>query len=389
MKSSIGRKVAAPVVVAMFAALAAQGCGSESGDGSSGCGADLEAEVTALGNATASLEALAAEMRTDLAVSCSKIAGTTVDPATVTDDELTDACAEAAAAIDAAFSASANASLTIIEGKCTVNADAQLSCEGSCQLDASCDPGGVEARCEPGKLEVTCEGECTGEASCEGSASASVACEGTCNGECTGTCEGTCNGTCEGTCSAENADGSCAGTCDGTCTGTCSATCTGECSGSCALNADAMVECEGELRCKGECSGDFSAPSCEAELEPPSCDGDADCQASCESQASLEAECTPPSIVIEGDVDAEFAATLQAELPTVLAVAAKLELAGQAALDIAELTVKVAGNIGPTAVQCAANFGAKVSAAAEASASVSVSVEASASVSGSASGAAG
>jgi hypothetical protein len=188
-----------------------------------------------------------------------------------------------------------------------------------------------------------------------------------------------------------NAEGEaeCAGECDGECQGSCDAQCTGTCSGSCVLEANAMVECGAEVKCKGGCDGDFTAPSCEGELNPPECNLDADCQAGCEGQASFKAECTPPSVVIQGEGSAELVATLEANLPVILNLKTKAELAVTAAGDIAgrlpDVVAELAGDI-----QCAASGGlaqlqAQVEASVEASASVVVSASASADVSGSAS----
>jgi hypothetical protein len=149
-----------------------------------------------------------------------------------------------------------------------------------------------------------------------------------------------------------------------------------------------MAECSGT--CKGECTVEFMAPQCEAKLEPPSCEcsAAADCQASCDGQASLKAECTPPSIeiVAEGSIDAEFVATLEANLPAVFEVFAQSEVVANAMVQVVS---DAGGIIGELDAQCAASFGgkltAKVEAAVSASASVNVSVMASADVSGEAS----
>jgi hypothetical protein len=112
---------------------------------------------------------------------------------------------------------------------------------------------------------------------------------------------------------------------------------------------------------------------------------DADCQAGCEGQANLEAECTPPTVTIEGDVDATFVATLQANFPAILQIAAEGKLAAEAAVDIAASAVKIAGNATASCAAAVAAVAAQLEAAANASASVSASVSVSADVSGSAS----
>lgn len=378
-------KAALPVSLLALGAAVVPGCSGT--DDLTAC--EFQAQIDAVGSALASLEAVAGEMRVELAGACAAIAGNdTFDAASATDDDVTEQCNAASAAIDAEFAAAGTVTLDVQPGKCVINASAQIDCEGSCAVDAECDPGGVEARCTPGELTVACDAECEGTATCEGSASVSVACEGECTGTCSGTCTGTCDGQCEGTCSAENADGSCAGECDGTCEGTCSASCEGTCSGSCTYDADATATCDAELRCEGECTGTATAPECEAELDPPSCEMDADCQAGCSGQANLDAECTPPSIVLTGDLDAEFAANLKANLPVVLEVLGKAELALKSAVAVAEASANVLVKVGdaPTcAASIAGSFTAQAEGAVAASASVSVSASASADVSGSAS----
>jgi hypothetical protein len=107
-----------------------------------------------------------------------------------------------------------------------------------------------------------------------------------------------------------------------------------------------------------------------------------------DGQASLKAECTPPSIeiVAEGSIDAEFVATLEANLPAVFEVFAQSEVVANAMVQVVS---DAGGIIGELDAQCAASFGgkltAKVEAAVSASASVNVSVMASADVSGEAS----
>jgi hypothetical protein len=127
------------------------------------------------------------------------------------------------------------------------------------------------------------------------------------------------------------------------------------------------------------------------------CDVDVDCQAGCDTKASLEASCTEPSVTvtIEGSANADInlvVAALEDNLPLLLSITAKGELLGQAAAD----TVSAFGDLvesAGTIPACVAKFGAGVVASAqasvEASVSVSVSVQASASVSGCASSGSG
>lgn len=381
MKTLWAVKALPAAALALSVGLSAPGCSDATKLGD----CDLQAKIDALGAASADLATVAGSMSGKLAVACAKIAGHTA-PTSPTDDDVTTECDAASAAIEANLTASAT--ITIVPGKCEVAAQAQLNCEASCQVDASCMGGELTARCDPGDLSVECSGSCEGTLTCEASASASVECEGSCNGTCSGTCEGTCNGTCDGTCSAMDGNGKCAGTCSGTCEGTCSASCKGSCEGSCKYDANATVECDATARCQGMCSVTGTAPKCEAELKPPTCEVDADCQAGCSGQASLKAECTPPTVVIEGVADADFAATLTANLPVVLEVAAQGELVVKAAGGVVTAAGHLVAEI-PSAPTCVAQFTGKLKAqiegAVEASASVNVSVMASAKVSGSAS----
>jgi hypothetical protein len=123
-------------------------------------------------------------------------------------------------------------------------------------------------------------------------------------------------------------------------------------------------------------------------LTPPECDLDADCQANCQGSANLDATCSPPSISIAGGLDADFAATLKAQLPAVLEVAARAELAVGVAGNIVtrfQAVASAAGSAGAGCVAAAADLSAKIAGVVDASASVTASVSVSASVSGEAS----
>ena len=381
MKTLWASKALPASVLALSVGFAAGGCSDT--DKLGDC--SLQAKIDALGTASADLATVAASMQNKLVVACSKIAGAPA-PSYPTDDDVTELCEAASAEIKANLTAAAT--ITVVPGKCEVAAEAQLNCEAKCQVEASCEGGDVTARCEPGKLSVECGGSCEGSLTCEASANASVECEGACNGTCSGTCEGTCNGTCDGTCSVKGADGKCAGTCSGTCEGTCSASCKGSCKGSCTYDANATVECDATARCQGKCTGEAKAPKCEAELTPPKCEVDGDCQAGCSGQANLKAECTPPTIVISGVADADFAATLTANLPAVIEVWNQSKLVVESTEALITATGNLVAEI-PSAPVCVARFTgdlkAQIEGAVEASASVNVSFMASAKVSGSAS----
>jgi hypothetical protein len=149
------------------------------------------------------------------------------------------------------------------------------------------------------------------------------------------------------------------------------------------VEAGASVECSGS--CKGGCSVAVTAPKCEGEMTPPSCELDAECSGGCDAQGSFEATCTPPSISIEGN--ANLVATLETWLPQIWLL---FETQGALVLDsaafVAEASLGIAaeftGSIGCVAA-FGADFVAKFAGAAEASVSVSVSVDASADVGGS------
>lgn len=364
MINKLHRFTAAPILLFGLGApaLFASGCG----DDPLGCDATLAAKVEAFRGAVDALVQVSGEMKATVAVACSNIAtelGATDVPdvgdgTNVEDDTITEVCNLASTTLSAAIDASGGITVSISGGKCEVAADAQISCEANCSVDGSCTPGGVEARCEPGELSGSCSAECTGSCTVEtGSVECAGTCEGTCTGECStgpsgGICEGECSGGCEGTCEVVAPEATCEGS------------------------------------CKGGCSVEYEAPSCEVELTEPDCQLEAECEGGCEAQGNLKAECTPPSIVVEGDAD--IAAVLEANLPDlVLAAQVQGELFLESAAFVAETGVAVAGAaIGQAG--CVAQFGADLAAefgaSVEASASVSVSVEASASVSGSASG---
>jgi hypothetical protein len=246
---------------------------------------------------------------------------------------------------------------------CTVNVQAQASCEGRCGVKAECEltPGEIQARCDPGKLSVKCQAGCTG--SCEGSANLAV--------ECQGTCQGTCKGQCSMGCSAMGPGGSCDGSCAGTCDG--------ECRGTCKVEAGATVNCAAS--CTGGCDGEFTAPKCTAELSPPKadCNVDAECNASCNASASAKAECREPSLEISGDANANaLIATLKVNLPRLLLVAqarGKLLVDNAGAVFDASANIDVGGSVKATA--CLIPAAAAISQAvlnAEASLSASLSV---------------
>jgi hypothetical protein len=275
--------------------------------------ADFGVTIQAIGD----FSAAASAMVTDLGTSCRGMAVELgVDPKAVDTadpgDYTTQWCAKA---VEEISKISAQITVSVQPAECRFSAEVQASCEGHCQVDASCDPGSIEARCDPGELVVKCDAACTG--SCEGSANVAVSCEGACDGSCEGTCSGTQDG------------------------GICNGTCSGKCRGSCQADGSANVACEGE--CSGSCSGTATAPRCKAELKPPSCEASADCQASCKASASAQAECTPPSVEIVGaaNLDAKIA-VLKKYLPQIYAIA---EARAKILAQNAQAMIDVSGNL--------------------------------------------
>ncbi len=231
--------------------------------------------------------------------------------------------ADIKAAMVAKFSLDAKAGVAIKfqPAKCAVSASATIEATAKCDVTV-----------DPGKAMVECKGSCEADASvtatCDASAEVkctgtapSLACEGECKGGCelevAATCEGSCKGTCSGTCSVKDAAGACAGACDGMCEGTCEAsagaTCSGKCKGECTYTppsgkceAGASVKCEAKASASVMCSG-----KCEGEITPPM--ASAECQASAKADASINVECTPPSLDIAYQFDAKLTAAAQLE----------------------------------------------------------------------------
>ena len=192
---------------AMLAFAAGAGCSDSGGLSGVGCEANLQAKVDSLQGSIDAMVKLAGELNLKVATACKNIAvagGQTVTiSAQPTDQEVKDACAAAQTAINAEFSAAGTVTLSVQGGECRVNASAQVSCEGGCKVDASCTEPELSVRCTGGELSVKCEGTCSGTATCEGSATVQAECEGTCQATCEGTCSGTCVGDCSGTCATQ------------------------------------------------------------------------------------------------------------------------------------------------------------------------------------------
>ncbi len=267
--------------------------------------------------------------------------------------------AEIKAAIQAKISAAVEGGLSIQYDppKCEANIDVAVSAAAECDVEV-----------DPGMVSVKCEGSCKAEAGVEVDcgASAELKCTGTapnlqCEGECSGSCAldftaaAQCDGTCRGSC--EGAGGTMTGfegKCDGMCQGECAvevsggASCEGKCEGECTYTPpSAMCEGGAEAHCDAmaggsvECSG-----GCEGKAEPPMVS--AECEASVKAKADASIECTPPSLKIafnfnadlEGDLDAqaEFRAWLEGfrgHFGALLALRAKGEIVVDAAANLA------------------------------------------------------
>jgi hypothetical protein len=398
---------------------AAQGCNEFPASVAS---LQIDAKTKAFVTAAADLVNLASSMETSVYTSCKQIDTDLGVPDTWSaksglDAQTQEACDQAntkiQAILAAAHSASVTCGLSVSGGQCTVDASAQASCEANCQADATCTEPDITVRCMPGELTGQCSGTCNVNATCEGSVNVEAACNGTCEADCDGECDatatapqvdcnGTCSGNCTGTCDGSAASGTtCAGTCQGQCdahctfaTGIkahCKGTCSGKCTGNCTLTNNSSLNCGANVDCKGGCSVAYTAPSCEGALTPPTCMGDANCNASCSTDAQLTATCTPPSADLECEGTAstdltKLVATLKTNLPALLQAASQGQLLATAVGNFGSTgtaEVQALGTLGGKALVCATSA-AQASAAAVASVNVSVSVSVSVSASASA-----
>jgi hypothetical protein len=371
---------------------AASGCEEINQGAAAAAQLDVDANVKTFVQASAELKAAVGRIKVDVKSACVDICHRLEvpdtwsahgdDDASISNDQGTGACDQAAHNIDLIMrdaKATANFALIVTEPKCTIDADVQASCEGSCHAEASCKPGQIDVvtRCDPGQLSVQCEGTCNASAVCEGTAEVAAQCEGT--------CDATCNGTCMGTCISETAA---LGTNEATCNGKCKGTCMGSCSGECHVTAQSGVSCGASATCRGGCTGTFTAPKCETELKalPPECHADATCQVSCSSRAQASAHCTQPKVTLVANVTASakipaLKAAIETNFPK-LVMAARTEgpiiqkaVANMAASGSA--VVNSSSTLGAKSIACAATA-AEV--AASASVSVNVSVKGSAKV---------
>lgn len=260
---------------------------------------------------------------------------------------------------------------------CGVQMSAVVEAAAQCDVNVQAD---AQVTCEGGHMSGQCSASCTG--SCSGK------CTGSCSGTCSGSCGGDCNGTCEGRCKKKGPDGQCIGKCEGTCRGECSANCGGSCSGTCGGSCDAQ--------CSGECSVAFTAPSCEGQAN---LEASAECKAQANVQASANVTCSEPSVTVgispappSMDRFKVLIDSLQRNWPKLLVAAHKTNVVLRPSLEgFAQVSGNIAGSmpsialeVGADAVSCAqAAVGVVSSASASVMASATVSVNVSASVSAS------
>ncbi len=347
-----------------------------------------DARIDNLFDATGRFSVAAVDLNDQVLDTCNRIS---TDLGGATGADVTAACTNASDEITAVLSdAAVTINVQIIPPICTIDVDAYVDCAAS--FDADFDVTATPPRCEGGMLSGSCSGMCSGSCTAMGSVECSGSCSGSCSGQCTAmveaSCTGTCMGQCEGECTATDEMGNCVGECTGTCRGMCDGTIEGECTGQCMGSCEGSCRADIEGSCMGQCSGscdvDFVAPRCEGgELEV---DANVECQASCDSDVSIDAECTEPEIVVsfsgEGDV-ADLIATLEANLPSLLSAAEKAGILVQAGVDLASGLGGATSAALDTSLQASICLVEAVDAQVAAAANVQITIEASVMVSGS------
>jgi hypothetical protein len=284
------------------------------------------------------------------------------------DSETTAACNAAAAKITAVLQANASAGCTLVysPAHCIVDETKEVDCEKTCTNSTSCTPGNITTLCSPAEITGECSGTCNAGACCEGSFTNVAQCSGSCALDCTGTCDGSpCHGT------------HCGGVCVGTCTGDCT------------LSSEAQVSCGAHVNCRGGCSVQYTAPSCETTVTPPACSVSQTCQDSCRCSVESQSTCTPAEAEIECSASANLSAevtavvnTIKTNLPALITL---VETQGPIALDAANVVkdtgTTLVSNTSTLTGKGLACAGTAVTADATAAASLNVSVNACASVS--------
>lgn len=279
---------------------------------------------------------------------------------------------------------SAQLNIAIKPPVCEASISAKADCQAKCSGGVKCDLKANPPKCTGGKLSVACKGECTVTAE-QPKISCTGVCKAQCSGKCSGTatapsvtCNGRCNGTCEGsTDSGGNCNGKCNGTCEikGGADIQCEGSCDGECTGSCEASGGV------DAKCSGDCKADYEPISCSGGKLEGGCQADVKCDANCNASVKAKASCSPPEIAITFSSQVEGAAklqaTLEANLPAILAIKGKLE----AAADVtASFTANIDANV-LTDIK-AACIPSVVSAAGGAVGKITASVQATADISG-------
>jgi len=192
---------------------AASGCDEFQSGGQAVAALDIDTKVKAFAQASSELTEVGNGIKADVKLACVNIAvdlGETdrwsnddADSALSNADK-TGACDVAASRIDAIMTATVQAgasfALEVSGGQCTIDAEAQASCETACKTNVTCTEATVEVRCPPAELSVQCDAECKAEAVCQGHADREANCMGKCESECQGTCKGELDGTTAGGC---------------------------------------------------------------------------------------------------------------------------------------------------------------------------------------------
>ncbi len=319
--------------VALFASTALTGCGE---DGPCGpCGIVAEGAVSISGSAqldgffsaVADLDGAFVSVSADFDANIRGLAAAwdfEIAADAVIDGELVGQLM-AQIKLDIRDSIDGGISLNYVPPKCSadisLSVDAQASCEAQAGCDVDVDPGEVSVACE-GQCSGGCSAECMGDVACNASASGGIQCQASCEGSCAlevgAACDGTCKGTCEGSAGTqEGFEGECDGMCEGTCEMAAGGECSGTCQGSC-VGDPVMVEasCDVEVECRGTCMGECSG-SCEGTATPPrasaDCDASADCQASASAQGSANLSCSPPSLELAFNFNAQLAGDINAQ----------------------------------------------------------------------------
>ena len=124
---------------------------------------NIDGKVKAFALASAELKQVGDGMKADVKLACINIAKDLGEADRWSDDDAdsplsnsgkTGACDVAASRIDAILTTAsadlgANFGLEVSGGQCSVDAEAQASCEASCKTDVTCTEGTVEVRCPP------------------------------------------------------------------------------------------------------------------------------------------------------------------------------------------------------------------------------------------------